>query len=188
MIDLSTFKQITVDGIDVKELALGGTTIWKAVTYKNWVRYSTESDGVTIYNGGLGYKNGYRIRSGGAEASDGIGVCTGFMPFKKGDIMQIYPQFSGMNSRNTLNYYDINFNNLGQTNDSGSIYGICQTNSTQWKAIATESGDITIIDLSGVANAGDVAYVRLTHLLNGSSSTSVASGSELIVTINEEIT
>jgi hypothetical protein len=34
---------------------------------RNEVRYSTEADGVTIYNGGLGYKYGYRVRSGGAE-------------------------------------------------------------------------------------------------------------------------
>ena len=34
---------------------------------KNWVPYSTEADGITIYNDGLGYKEGYRLSSSGAE-------------------------------------------------------------------------------------------------------------------------
>jgi hypothetical protein len=58
---------------------------------------STEKDGITIYNGGLGYKNGYRVRSGGAEVTQQSAVCTGFIPFVKGDKLYIYPPFTGLN-------------------------------------------------------------------------------------------
>jgi hypothetical protein len=79
--------------------------LWQAVTYKNWVKYSTESDGITIYNGGLGYKDGYRIRSGGAESGTKNGVCTGYIPYVKGDKLYIYPPFTGLNTINAINFY-----------------------------------------------------------------------------------
>ena len=63
----SDLKSLTVPEGEVTKIAVGGVTIWENM--KNWVKFSTEADGVTIYNGGLGYKNGYRVRSGGAEAA-----------------------------------------------------------------------------------------------------------------------
>lgn len=142
---------------------------------KNWVNYSTESDGVTIYNGGLGYKDGSRVRSGGTEASEASSVCTGFIPFKPGDTLRIYPPFEGGNTTNTINFSDANFNNLGQVTDSGSYYGIC-LGKTFYKS--------TIID--GVSTLtytnqfdSQIQYIRVTqynkHL------------NEFVITINEEI-
>ena len=63
MIDLSTLKELIIDGIKLVELYINNILVWKS-GFKNWVRYSTESGGAAIYNGGLGYKNGYRVRSG----------------------------------------------------------------------------------------------------------------------------
>ncbi len=162
-----------------------GTVLWKA-GYVNMVPLSIDSSGA-IYNG-TGYKEGYRVRSGGAEATMSNAVCTGFIPFVYGDILRIYPYFNGSNTVNALNFYDASFGILGQRTDSGSLYGICADDST-WKEIRTNTGGCTVIDISAVSNGGDIAYVRLSHMMGEESSTiQVSSGSELIVTVNEEIT
>ena len=82
-------KAVTFAGKAVSKLELAGRMIWEAVTLKNWVKLSTESDGQTIYNGGLGYKNGYRIRSGGAETTASNTACTGFIKVDPGDVIRL---------------------------------------------------------------------------------------------------
>lgn len=121
--DFSKIKRFHMDGIELKSISINGVHVWTG--YKNWVKYSTESDGVTIYNNGLGYKDGYRVRSGGAEVEQGSTTsCTGFIPFKKGDVLRIYPQFHGLNIVNAINYANASFQNIGQATGSGG-YGIC---------------------------------------------------------------
>ena len=188
MMDFTKIKKLTIGGVELKQLFINGIQVWKS-GYKNWVKYSTEADGVTVYNGGLGYKENYRIRSGGAESESSNCVCTGFIPFKKGDILRIHPQFSGLNTNNTLNFADKNFNNLGQYNDAGGMYGICGDDHAHWTAIGTETGGITAIDISSVSNGNDIAFVRMTHVYTGQSGAThyVNSGEELIVTVNEKI-
>lgn len=63
--DFSNVKSITIPEGKVKRILSGSTVLWQS-GYTNLVPLSTEADDKTIYNGGLGYKNGYRIRSGGA--------------------------------------------------------------------------------------------------------------------------
>lgn len=41
------------------------------------------------YNGGTGWKSGYRLNSSGAEAAQSGAFVTGFMPFKQGDTMEL---------------------------------------------------------------------------------------------------
>jgi hypothetical protein len=106
--DLRNLKKLTVGGISLKQLLVNGIQVWKS-GYKNWVKFSTEADGKTIYNGGLGYKDGYRIRSGGAEAAASDSICTGYIPFKKGDILRISPAFTGLNTSNALNFSNASF-------------------------------------------------------------------------------
>lgn len=188
--DFTKLKKLSIGGVELKQLFINGVQVWKS-GYKNWVRYSTEADGSTIYNGGLGYKEGYRVRSGGAESENIFSVCTGFIPFKKGDILRIFPKFSGRNSANTLNFANSAFTNLGQYNDNTATYGICAEDSIWRTGIATEVDGITVVDISVVSNGNDIAYVRLTHALDWGETADdeeVKSGSELIVTVNEEIT
>lgn len=191
MIDFTKIKKLTIGGVELKQLFINGIQVWKA-GYKNWVKYSTEADGVTIYNGGLGYKEGYRIRSGGAETvANNVGtraLCTGFIPFKNGEILRISPPFSGINTSNAINFFDSSFTNIGQRTDYGSGYGIC-TGSGWNKAISTVDG-ITTLDISGASGADDVRYVRISYPWNDTSIDAgfqVKSGEDLIITINEEI-
>lgn len=182
--NFANVKALTIPEGEVTKIAVDGVTLWeKPATYKNWVLYSTEADGVTIYNGGLGYKDGYRVRSGGAEQTISTGACTGYIPYKKGDRLYIYKPFVGRNSDNAVNFYDSSFNCLGQITDSGVAYGFC--NSTFKTKV--ENG-VSVLDISAVTVSGveNVAFVRITNLIkNGGSS--MSSGSEMIITKNETI-
>ena len=190
MMDLTGIKKLTIGGVGLKQLFINGIQVWKS-GYKNWVPHSIDTDG-SIYNG-TGYKEGYRIRSGGAEAaSNNVGsraVCTGFIPFKMGDVLRISPPFSGLNTQNAINFADGSFSNLGQMTDVPSSYGICLSGAGWNKAVVT-AGGVTTVDISGVSNGADVRYVRITHCFNDpsiDSSVQVSSGAELIVTVNEEL-
>ena len=183
--DLSAYKQLKIGGVALKKLTINGVLAWKS-GYTNQVLQSLNADG-TSYNGGLGYKNGYRIRSGGQE-SDSVysdrAACTGFIPIKGGDTVR----FSGWtmeysNNGNALNAYDATHGHLGQWTQGKSSYGIfsgaysaysysslVQENTGVWKWVAPPA-------------ASGIAYIRVT----GMDSTMTQIGAKMIITINEEI-
>lgn len=192
--DFNNYKSLSINGISLKQLYINGVQVWEEpATYKNWVPHSTNADG-TIYNGGLGYKEGYRVRSGGAEGVQVNSVCTGFIPYRQGDILRIYPKYARINTQNAFNFYDAEFNNLGQITSATTRYGICVATNygDQWRTLmvnmAAQAGDITTLDISGIGNAGDIAYVRVTVPFKSSDTDKcVNSGSEIIITVNEEL-
>lgn len=155
-------------------------TAWEKYFYTNLVPLSTEADGKTIYNSGLGYKDGWRVRSGGAEATESYGVCTGYIPYQKGDKLYIYPPFFGDNTCNAVNFFDSAFNCLGQITDVGNYYGICNSSFKTNVINGVSVLDISAITVSGVE---DIAYVRITHRFNEL----LSSGADIIITKNEEI-
>lgn len=190
MIDFTGVKAITIPEGAVKQITRksDGVVLWKA-GYKNWVRYSTEADGKTIYNGGLGYKNGYRIRSGGAEGALRCSAHTGFIPVKAGDVVRI----GGLNfgsdysHGSAMNVADSSRTNIGQFSMHSGKYGIF----TQ-SAYKSYSKASVVQEKTGVWKwvvppaASGVAYIRVS--CNMYSTSAAADGSKLIVTINEEIT
>ena len=182
--DFSTLKELSIPEGAVNKIEAGGVVLWEKLWgYKNWVPYSTESDGKTIYNGGLGYKDGYRLRSGGAEGESAGVTITGFIPFVKGDKLYIYPPFNGGNTWNTVNFYDSSFAHLGQITDSGMCYGFCT------KAFKTTlDGGVSVLDISAVtvSDVAKVAYVRIGNNI-GNGDNAITSGAEMIITKNEEI-
>ena len=179
--DFSNVKSLTIPECEVVEISVDGTVIWKG-GYTNLVPLSTEADGKTIYNGGLGYKEGYRVRSGGAEEELDKAVCTGFIPFVKGDKLYIFPAFTKKNTHNAINFYNSAYENIGQVTDSGARYGIC-ANGAVGVFNTTLVNGISVLDLSAVTVSGveDIAYVRITNDFG------LASGAEMIITKNEEI-
>lgn len=185
MIDFTKIKKLTIGGIELKQLLINGIQVWKS-GYKNWVKYSTEADGVTIYNNGLGYKDGYRIRSGGAEGSSTNGSCTGFIPLKIGDTLRIYPPFDGGNTYNAINFSDATFTNIGQITDDGAAYGTCDSNGKLYKSTVINGvSTLTLTD----KHDSRIAYVRVTNRISSPQwpGAPIDSGSEMIVTVNEEI-
>lgn len=189
MIDLTTLKELIVGGIKLVELYINGVLVWKS-GFKNWVRYSTESGGEAIYNGGLGYKNGYRIRSGGAEAASGATACTGFIPVKGGDVIRIkgwlryqYPSAAA----NAINAANSSYSNIGQIGNSN--YGIFASGGS-----AAAYNSSTIIDnANGISSwvvppdSTGVKFIRVSAF-NNAPDLNEKVGEQLIVTINEEIT
>lgn len=183
--DFSKLKKLSICGVELKRLWINGIQVWKA-DYKNWVKYSTESDGVTIYNGGLGYKNGYRVRSGGAEGETARGTCTGFIPVKGGDVVR----FSGWDmsiaeNENAINVSNSKFENIGQFTGLGE-YGIFAPGA----AYAAYSRGSVIEEYSGVwkwvvpLSASGVTHIRVSGYTRQSSNVNY---SNMIVTINEDI-
>ena len=179
--NFASVKKIVIPEGEVKQIECNGVVLWKS-GYKNWVKYSTEADGKTIYNGGLGYKEGYRIRSGGAEAEASAGSCTGFILVKGGDIVR----WSGWDwaiqtSVNALNVSDKDFTNIGQFTTQGAHYGIL--NLGAWASYNLNS---VIQESEGIwkwvvpPTESGVAYIRLTG-------ETYNNGSKMIVTVNEEI-
>ena len=185
MIDFSTIKKLTVDGINLKCLAINGVQVWKS-GYKNWIPFSTNADG-TIYNNGLGYKDGYRIRSGGAESEQENTSCSGFIPVCAGDIVRLSGWDFGFNSMgNSINAYDLSFTNLGQlvANFPLGGYGIFAKDGAyidySWKSVVEESSGIWRWIVPSVASG--VAYIRVAGF-----QTADSPGADMIVTVNEEI-
>lgn len=180
--NLPDFKELAIDGIKVVELFINGVKVW-ASGYKNWVKFSTTNDGKTIYNGGLGYKNGYRVRSGGAEAVTSNCVCTGFIKVNPGDIVRLSGwAFSHVAAGNAINVSNKNFENIGQAATNNN-YGIFASG---YSAYGNTS---FVLEKTGVWKwvvppaASGVEYIRVSgYQLAG------LSGADMIVTINEEIT
>ena len=149
----------------------------------NKIALSIDESGA-IYNGGLGYKNGYRVRSGGTEQETQYGACTGYIEVKEGDIVRIsgMPWFTGTSSANALNVANNSFTNIGQfTTGQNATYGIF-TEST-WAQYAASS---VVEEQTGVwkwvvppAESG-IAYIRISAIDPSSATT----GKDLVVTIN----
>lgn len=153
---------------------------YSIASFKNWVKYSTESDDKTIYNGGKGYKDGYRLRSGGAEAAADDATHTGFIPAVAGDEIVIggVVTFGGTTTSNAINVYDASHTNLGQVveNFSNAGYGIFSDGKlSNWNKGTLKNGCFYWTVPSGA----DIAYVRITARTKHN-------GASLIVTKNEE--
>lgn len=177
----SNLKALTIPEGEVTKITSGGVTLWeKPPTMKNWVKYSTESDGTTIYNGGLGYKYGYRVRSGGAEAAQAYRTCTGFIPVKPLSVIRI----SGTkqtDAASAINVSDASFTNIGQVAGNGN-YGIFNESSTvgyRHDTITQKNGYWEWI--VPPASCG-VAYIRVTNFVENE-----AEASNMIITVDQDI-
>ena len=182
--DFANLKSLTIHEGEVKEIYSGDVLLWKG-GYTNLVPLSTEADDVTIYNGGLGYKNGYRIRSGGAEGAISTGSCSGFIRIKGGDVIRMsgYDALA-LRNENAINVFDASHTNLGQTvggsHDYG--YGIFQKTWTEynWSLAKGVKEEKTGVYVWTVPPDASIAYMRVSGYTK-------ADGSKMIVTVNEEI-
>jgi hypothetical protein len=151
---------------------------------KNQMPISTNEDG-SLYNNGLGYKDGYRVRSSGEEVEYGeYASCTGYMPFKKGETLEIFPAFTGENTNNAINFFDANHTCLGQITDyGGSAYGICENNIELYRPTTVDHKSVlTLTD----AHDDRIAYIRVTHNIYVDSF--ISSGEAMIITVTKEET
>ena len=182
--NLSSAKEIIIPEGSVKKILIDNVVLWEEpATYKNWARFSTEVDGVTIYNGGIGYKIGYRVRSDGAEVavSEMPASCTGFIPLKAGDVVRLsgYDALKAQ-ATNAINVSNSNKENLGQAiaNSSGG-YGIFAQSAYlayNWPSVVENpTGIYTWV----CPPHPDIAFMRVTGFTQH--------GETMIITVNEEI-
>ena len=136
--------------------------------YTNMLHQAIASDG-TRYNGGQGWKTGYRLNSSGAEAElDGMEV-TGFIPCAYGDTVYLKDIGWDIDSGNTAQTYvwayDSSFAPLSYAIAIGIQNG---TNSLPATASVDSNGCLTrfVVDAGFFANAksgslSNAAYLRL---------------------------
>ena len=178
--NFSNLKSVKIDEVGLVRLSINGVQIWKK-GYKNWVLFSTEDDDKTIYNGGVGYKDNYRIRSGGAEIAYTGASCTGFIPVKGGDVMRMSGyDLTNKSSANAINVYDGNHVNLGQAvANTASGYGEF---TGAWKdynwSSAVENPTGVLVWM--VPPDARISYIRVTGYTGGD-------GRGMVITKNEEI-
>lgn len=184
-LDFSQVKGVAIPDGDVVKIGINGMIVWKAGP-TNRVPLSIDTDG-SIYNG-TGYKDGYRVRSSGAEsASDGAAI-TGFIKVSAGDVIRLSGwDFGSTTGTNCINAYNSSFTNLGQLTMQPANYGIFASGA----AYAAYGSSSVVKESDGVWKwivppaASGAAYIRVTAINYESGNNH---GKDMIVTINEEIT
>ena len=183
--DFASYPRLEIPEGRVKKITRqsDGLVLWEA-GYINMVPLSINADG-TIYNG-TGYKNGCRVRSGGAEGEMANAACTGFIPVRGGDVVRIYgwTRYSASgNAANAINAADSAFTNLGQIGNSN--YGIFAGAYAAYNNSTIADGADGISTWVVPPASSGVAYIRVSGF--GGDSSGGAPGARLIVTVNEEI-
>ena len=183
----TNLKALAIPEGDVVKITVGGVTLWEAsASYKNWVKYSTEADGVTIYNNGLGYKNGYRLSSSGGESANTKDSVTGFIPVNGGETIYIKAKdtqgndvywYNTSRSTNYINAYTADKTLLYAGNAKGT-YG--SSNLIESMSADTVNG-VSIVKIKALS---DIAYIRISV----AGDAYAVSGADMIVTVNESIT
>lgn len=125
---------VTMGGIDITDSVYSagtGTVSIPAVTGNvvitaeavvsrtDVLRQSVSSDG-TLYNGGTGYKSGYRLNSGGNEAAASGVYCSGFIPITNTQTIEFegisLPAVPGVaNSNYTIHFYNSSFTRIAKS-------------------------------------------------------------------------
>jgi hypothetical protein len=168
-------KALKIPQGDVVKIEANGVVLWEMPSsYTNQVPISINSDG-TIFNG-VGYQHGLRLSSGGTTKDKGRSVVTGFIKAKGGDIVRVAGvNWIHPNSANYINAYTSTFAHIGARTSQGTNYGTTMVSSME------ADGEMAIIKLASLDN---IAYIRVSSCGDDSVQ---AQGSEMIVTINEEI-
>ena len=188
--DFSTVKKIVIPEGEVKQIAVGGTVLWKAFT--NQVPISTDTDG-SIFNG-TGYIENRRLSSSGnmsGSAQNGS-VTTGFIPFPDGDKTVI--RIKGVDWLNAYDivgsgFYYIVFYDASKksTGDYGSLIA---APATDIRHIFTPTRDANGVETITFNTAYGTTNSLLQYIRNNAKYiriTAHGKGADFIVTVNEEI-
>lgn len=182
--DFSVYKRIEIPEGRVKQIARAsdGLVLWKS-GYINQIPLSINADG-SIYNGGKGYKDGFRVRSGGEETGANNSRCTGYIKVNGGDVIRIAGcDVERITNTNAINVSDASFNNIGQVTPNFSVagYGIFGLGGA-YEAYCWYSGKIEngVYEWIVPPIESNIAYIRVTGC--------VQNKKDMVVTVNEEIT
>ena len=123
------------------------------------LRQSVSSDG-TLYNGGTGYKSGYRLNSGGNEAAASGVYCSGFIPMVNTQTIEFegieLPAASSVgNSKYTIHFYDSTFTRI--TKNQYQAHDVFRTSSIGVGTTYDSGNYIKTFKPTGVSG---LAYIR----------------------------
>lgn len=181
-LNFANYPRLEIPEGRVKQIARksDGLVLWDA-GYINMVPLSIDTDG-SIYNG-VGYKNGYRIRSGGAEGVQNNATCTGFIPVKGGDVVRFSGwTFDYAQNGNAINVADASLTNIGQFTMLPAHYGIFQNGYSEYVSTSVVEETEGVWKWVVPPAASGVAYIRVSGFDNSGSP-----AAKMIVTVNEEI-
>ena len=161
--------------------------------YHDKVVTSINTDG-SIYNGGFGYKNGYRLNSSATETAKSGAAATGYIPAKNGDVFYMSgvvwnPPSGGATDYSYISFFDSSFNKLAHINQYigstgngvSNIYNNTANTISGTKtdhSITTDSNGVTTFNIAYGSAASKIAYIRIS---------AVGDGGDMTVTVNEEI-
>ena len=164
--------------------------------YINWIKRSVEADGVTLYNGGQGWKANTRLNSSGLEttsSAEGVEV-SGFIPVKLGDVIYFDNIKCWANGGGTVGSYEyLTFYDSNKTKIAGGNWGYMGSFfdddiSVVSTRVSTSDFNIKVLSTTELVNwssehnkwsaAADMAYFRI-------SAEEITD--ETIITINESI-
>lgn len=184
--DFTKLKKLTIGGVELVKLFLGGVQVWAMKTFTNQVPISTDTDG-SIFNK-VGYKDNVRLSSSGGisgSAQNGS-VTTGFIPFKVTDVMRLGSvewknATANYGGHYYFNYYDSNKKFLDYlSSESHATYSHVVTVTLDGNGVETVVWNHDYGTTNSLLNnVRKAAYVRITAR---------GKGADMIVTINEEIT
>lgn len=183
MIDLSTMKELSIDGIKLRRLSIDDTIVWRDGIF-NWVPVSRDTDG-NIYNG-VGYTEGYRLSSSGELKAQANTVATGFIPAKFGDTIRMKGVTWGTTESSGYSYiafYDNNFSllatiNLYQTANESGVSNVSSSYIDKTtSSILTDDNGITTFNIV-FKSTMSFNYIRIS---------ATGTGENMIVTVNENI-
>ena len=159
----------------------------EVITYTNQLPLAKDADG-NLYNGGQGWKTNTRLSSSGAEStSSATGMeATGFIPFKKGDIIRFSGIIMNANSTNNQRCYFIQYD-ANKTKLKDMIVSAFNTAISSGHVLVDDDGNILQIntDMIGDENSSAIYPIYSNAAFFRISADEINADS--IITINEEI-
>lgn len=143
--------------------------------YTNLVPTSIDENG-NIYNG-IGYKDGYRINSSGAEAEYSHMSVTGFIPYTHGHTIRLGGTNIAFNEYGCMMY----FYKSDKSTISGADYN--KVGNTTFGTWDTTEDNTAFAFTPAATKFTDVAYIRISASVRNAGDT----GAGMIVTIDEQI-
>lgn len=172
--DFSKLEKVSIGGIELKELLINGIQVWKAASYINQIRISTDANG-NIYNV-KGWKENTFVYTTGDATQAGY-ESTGFIPCKVGDVIRL--KNVTMTKGNT--YARIVFYRSDKTRINQ-----CQMNSTWY----TESCFKGVLDSNNSYTQFTITSANCSEMTSGTAFIRITANeidSTSIITINQEI-
>ena len=190
--NLTNFKKIFINGVELKQLLINGIQVWKAITFTNQVPISEDTAAGSVFNG-VGYIENRRLSSSGSLSSSAQNgsVTTGFIPFHgDGDVIRLkgVEFITALDSGKHYYYvfYNANKKSRGGDNDYFSSWQATDGTLSHILTATRDENGVETISFNreyGTSNSllqwiRSASYVRIT---------AKGKGADMIVTINEEI-